>query len=101
MTGNDDGTETCQVDVLIEEHEERTRAKARLSWAGEKFGGVGLARRSAPAVLHRPGIPRRPYRARSAVARSHRKTNISLALSRAAPAPGSRWAATKIGSDTE
>jgi hypothetical protein len=44
MTGNDDGTKTCQIDVLIEEHEERTRAKARLSWAGKKFVGVGLAR---------------------------------------------------------
>jgi hypothetical protein len=44
MTGNDDGTKTCRIDVLIEEHEERTRAKARLSWAGKKFVGVGLAR---------------------------------------------------------
>jgi hypothetical protein len=45
MTGNDDGTETCQMDVLIEEHEERTRAKKRLSWAGKKFvgGGVGTS----------------------------------------------------------
>jgi Domain of unknown function (DUF1876) len=44
MTGNDDGTKTCQIDVLIEEHEERTRAKARLSWAGKSFVGVGVAR---------------------------------------------------------
>jgi len=44
MTGSDDGTKTCRIDVLIEEHEERTRAKARLSWAGKKFVGVGLAR---------------------------------------------------------
>lgn len=44
MTGNDDGTKTYQVDVLVEEHEERTRAKARLSWGGRKFVGVGLAR---------------------------------------------------------
>jgi Domain of unknown function (DUF1876) len=44
MTGKGDGSKTCQVDVLIEEHEERTRAKARLSWAGRDFVGVGLAR---------------------------------------------------------
>jgi hypothetical protein len=44
MTGKDDGTRTCQIDVRIEEHEERTRAKARLSWAGKKLVGIGLAR---------------------------------------------------------
>ncbi len=44
MTGNDDDSKTCQIDVLIEEHEERTRAKARLSWAGKTYVGVGLAR---------------------------------------------------------
>jgi hypothetical protein len=44
MTGKDDGNKTCQIDVLIEEQEERTRAKARLSWAGKKLVGVGLAR---------------------------------------------------------
>ncbi len=44
MTGKDDGSKTCQVDVVIEEHEERTRAKARLSWAGRDFVGIGLAR---------------------------------------------------------
>ena len=44
MTGNDDGTKTCQIDVLIEEHEEKTRVKARLSWAGKSYVGVGLAR---------------------------------------------------------
>ena len=44
MTSNDDGTTTCQVDVLIEERDERTRAKARLSWGGKKLVGVGLAR---------------------------------------------------------
>lgn len=43
MTGND-RTHTCQVDVLIEEGGERTRAKARLTWAGETLVGVGLAR---------------------------------------------------------
>ncbi|HME79480.1 MAG TPA: DUF1876 domain-containing protein [Mycobacterium sp.] len=44
MAGNDDGTKTCQIDVLIEGHEKRTRAKARLSWADKKFVGVGFAR---------------------------------------------------------
>ncbi|OBG25472.1 DUF1876 domain-containing protein [Mycobacterium sp. E3198] len=44
MTGEGDGTKTCQVDVVVEEHEERTRAKARLAWAGRDFVGVGLAR---------------------------------------------------------
>ncbi|MGB9227224.1 DUF1876 domain-containing protein [Mycobacterium sp.] len=44
MTGNGDDTKTYQIDVLIEEREERTRAKVRLSWAGKKFVGVGLAR---------------------------------------------------------
>jgi hypothetical protein len=39
-----DGTDTCRIDVLIEEHEERTRAKARLSRAGRRPVGIGLAR---------------------------------------------------------
>ena len=44
MEDNDDGTKACRIDVLIEEREERTRAKARLSWGGENLVGVGLAR---------------------------------------------------------
>jgi hypothetical protein len=44
MTDQDVGTNTYQINVLIEEHEERTRAKARLSWAGKSFVGIGLAR---------------------------------------------------------
>ena len=44
MTGKGEGTKKCQIDVLIEEHEERTRAKARLSWAGTRLVGIGLAR---------------------------------------------------------
>ncbi len=44
MTDSDEGTKTCHIDVLIEEHEERTRAKARLSWGGHKYVGIGLAR---------------------------------------------------------
>lgn len=42
--GNRDDATTCQVDVMIEELDERTRAKARLSWAGRKFVGIGLSR---------------------------------------------------------
>jgi hypothetical protein len=44
MAGKDEGTKACQIDVLIEERDERTRAKARLSWAGKKIVGIGLAR---------------------------------------------------------
>ncbi|OIN82204.1 DUF1876 domain-containing protein [Mycobacterium malmoense] len=44
MTRKDDGTKACHVDVLIDEREDRTRAKARLSWAGKRLVGVGLAR---------------------------------------------------------
>lgn len=33
-----------QLDVLIDEHEERTRAKARMQWRGNELVGVGLAR---------------------------------------------------------
>ena len=42
--GNRDDAKTCQIDVLIEELDERTRAKARLSWADREFVGVGLSR---------------------------------------------------------
>jgi hypothetical protein len=41
MTGNDDGTKTCRIDVLIEEHDERTRAKARLDPADEPVTQIG------------------------------------------------------------
>ncbi|MCV6987129.1 DUF1876 domain-containing protein [Mycobacterium shinjukuense] len=41
MTANE---KTCQIDVQIEEQDERTRAKARFSWAGKTLVGVGLAR---------------------------------------------------------
>ncbi|BCR45845.1 hypothetical protein VNDN067_27190 [Mycobacterium tuberculosis] len=44
MTDSEHVGKTCQIDVLIEEHDERTRAKARLSWAGRQMVGVGLAR---------------------------------------------------------
>jgi hypothetical protein len=43
MTGSD-ANKTCRIDVLIDEREERTRAKARLSWAGKEFVGIGMAR---------------------------------------------------------
>jgi hypothetical protein len=42
--GNRDDARTCQIDVSIEELDERTRAKASLSWADRNFVGVGLAR---------------------------------------------------------
>ncbi|OBH17571.1 MULTISPECIES: DUF1876 domain-containing protein [unclassified Mycobacterium] len=44
MTNTDDGTKQCHIDVLVEERDERTRAKARLSWAGKTLVGTGLAR---------------------------------------------------------
>jgi hypothetical protein len=39
-----DQPKSCRVDVQIDEHEERTRAKARLSWRGNDLVAVGLAR---------------------------------------------------------
>lgn len=44
MTTNDDATKACHIDVLVEERDEKTRAKARLSWQGKTLVGVGLAR---------------------------------------------------------
>ncbi len=44
MTKSDDGTKACHVDVLVEERDEKTRAKARLVWAGKTLVGVGQAR---------------------------------------------------------
>lgn len=44
MTKNDDATKACHIDVLVEERDEKTRAKARLSWQGKTLVGVGLAR---------------------------------------------------------
>lgn len=37
-------SKTWQLDVSIDEHEERTRAKVRLRWRGDELVGVGLAR---------------------------------------------------------
>jgi hypothetical protein len=34
------------VEISIDQHENRTRAKARLDWRGEHFVGVGLAHRN-------------------------------------------------------
>lgn len=42
MTSNDH--KTWQLDMSIDDHEERTRAKARLQWRGNELVGVGLAR---------------------------------------------------------
>jgi len=46
MTRNDDAAKTWRVDVFVDEHEERTRAKARLRWRDAELVGVGLARLS-------------------------------------------------------
>ena len=46
MTRKDDASKTWRVDVVVDEHEERTRAKARLQWRGAELVGVGLARLS-------------------------------------------------------
>lgn len=43
MTENREA-KACHVDVLVEDRDERTRAKARLSWGGKNLVGVGLAR---------------------------------------------------------
>lgn len=44
MASEDHTTKTWQLDVSIDEHEERTRAKARLRWRGNDLVGVGVAR---------------------------------------------------------
>jgi hypothetical protein len=44
MTGNEDATKTCRIDLVIDERDERTRAKARLSWEGKELVGLGTAR---------------------------------------------------------
>lgn len=44
MTENANNAKACHVDVLIEEHDERTRAKARLDWGDHRLVGIGLAR---------------------------------------------------------
>ncbi len=41
---NDQATKTWQLNVSIDEHETRTRAKVRLSWRGIELVGAGLAR---------------------------------------------------------
>ncbi|EUA09421.1 hypothetical protein I546_4113 [Mycobacterium kansasii 732] len=41
---NANNAKSCHVDVLIEERDERTRAKARLVWGEHTLVGVGLAR---------------------------------------------------------
>lgn len=44
VTNSDQDTKSCRIDVLVEERDEKTRAKARLSWAGSTLVGVGVAR---------------------------------------------------------
>lgn len=41
---DDHGKKSLHLDVKVDEHEKRTRAKVRLSWRGTKLVGVGLAR---------------------------------------------------------
>jgi hypothetical protein len=38
------GTKAWHLDAAVDEHENRTRAKVRLSWQGKELVGVGLAR---------------------------------------------------------
>ncbi|MBS4730706.1 DUF1876 domain-containing protein [Mycobacterium sp. SM1] len=44
MTDSGRGIKAWHIDVLVDEHEKRTRAKVRLSWHGNELVGVGLAR---------------------------------------------------------
>ncbi|BCO34974.1 DUF1876 domain-containing protein [Mycobacterium heckeshornense] len=46
MTPASGSSKTFDVSILVDEHEERTRARARLRWRGEELVGVGLARLS-------------------------------------------------------
>jgi hypothetical protein len=41
VTKSDDGTRGRQIDVLVEERDERTQPKARPSRAGKSLAGVG------------------------------------------------------------
>ncbi|WP_454561337.1 DUF1876 domain-containing protein [Mycobacterium haemophilum] len=40
----DRGVKAWHLDILVDEHEKRTRAKVQLSWQGNELVGVGLAR---------------------------------------------------------
>jgi hypothetical protein len=44
MTESDRDIKVWHIDVLVDDHEKRTRAKVRLSWQGNELVGVGLAR---------------------------------------------------------
>jgi len=46
MAMNNRTAKTWQLNLVVDEHEERTRAKARLNWRGNELVGVGLARRN-------------------------------------------------------
>lgn len=46
MADNDDSSKTWRLEVIVDEHDERTRAKARMRWRGVELVGVGLARLS-------------------------------------------------------
>jgi Domain of unknown function (DUF1876) len=44
MTVNGRNTKAWHLNVLVDEHGKRTRARVRLSWLGDELVGVGLAR---------------------------------------------------------
>jgi len=44
MSSHEHAKKTWHLDVKVEEHDKRTRAKVRLSWQGAKLVGVGTAR---------------------------------------------------------
>ena len=48
MSHGDSGehAKSWTVEIEIDEHENKTRAKARLEWRGRHFVGVGVARRN-------------------------------------------------------
>jgi uncharacterized protein DUF1876 len=46
MTSGNETPKTWIVNVVVDEHEERTRARARLHWQGTERVGIGLARLS-------------------------------------------------------
>jgi len=46
MSSNDQDTEDWKLKIEIDEHDERTRAKARLHWRANKLVGGGLGRRN-------------------------------------------------------
>lgn len=46
MSHSGDQVKSWTVQVEIDEHENKTRAKARLEWRGRDYVGIGVARRN-------------------------------------------------------